>query len=173
MAFGERERSSLFAFARTRLLAKQAIRVIHLSGETFTKERIKKITEGRKLILAPRSCSQNISGWRKRKESRVRSTYRRLGKWNIGQAKNKKKSNTLFLIQAIFVRKRNGFAKRRRRRVILSIRIAIFRSTTFFILTRNSKSANSIYHLGIMCSNINSRETCDGKKKKKITRTES
>lgn len=133
----------------------------------------KKITEGRKLILAPRSCSQNISGWRKRKESRVRSTYRRLGKWNIGQAKNKKKSNTLFLIQAIFVRKRNGFAKRRRRRVILSIRIAIFRSTTFFILTRNSKSANSIYHLGIMCSNVNSRETCDGKKKKKITRTES
>jgi len=42
VAFGERERSSLFAFARTRLLAKQAIRVIHLSGETFTKERIKK-----------------------------------------------------------------------------------------------------------------------------------
>lgn len=60
-------------------------------GKLLRKRGFKKITEGRKLILAPRSCSQNISGWRKRKESRVRSTYRRLEKWNIGQAKNKKK----------------------------------------------------------------------------------
>lgn len=38
VAFGERERSSLFAFARTRLLAKRAIRVIRLSGKLYGRE---------------------------------------------------------------------------------------------------------------------------------------
>lgn len=42
MAFGERERSSLFAFARTRLLAKRAIRVIRLSGKLYGREGKKK-----------------------------------------------------------------------------------------------------------------------------------
>lgn len=66
VAFGERERSSLFAFARTRLLAKQAIRVISVClGKLLGKrglKRKKEIAEGRKLILAPRSCSLKISG---------------------------------------------------------------------------------------------------------------
>lgn len=49
VAFGERERSSFFAFARTRLLAKRAIRVIRLSGKLLRKKRIKKKSqEGKK-----------------------------------------------------------------------------------------------------------------------------
>jgi len=48
VAFGERERSSLFAFARTRLLAKRAIRVIRLSGKLYGREG-KKIAERKKI----------------------------------------------------------------------------------------------------------------------------
>lgn len=100
MAFGERERSSLFAFARTRLLAKRAIRVIRLSGKLYGREGKKKSQEEKKLILAPRSCSQNISGEEGKgkggeggKGSRDRSTYLRGGlkRQNIGQVKTKGK----------------------------------------------------------------------------------
>lgn len=72
VAFGERERSSLFAFARTRLLAKRAIRVIRLSGKLYGREGKKKSQEEKKLILAPRSCSQNISSVKKGRERKDR-----------------------------------------------------------------------------------------------------
>lgn len=65
MAFGERERSSLFAFARTRLLRIEPSVLSVCLGKLYGREGKKKKEElagGKKLILAPRSCSQNISG---------------------------------------------------------------------------------------------------------------
>lgn len=60
VAFGERERSSLFAFARTRLLAKRAIRVIRLSGKLYGREGKKNRRKKKKLILAPHAHAARI-----------------------------------------------------------------------------------------------------------------
>jgi len=43
-------------------LAKRAIRVIRLSGKLYGREGKKNCRKKKKLILAPRSCSQDISG---------------------------------------------------------------------------------------------------------------
>lgn len=136
MAFGERERSSLFAFARTRLLAKQAIRVIRLSGKLYGREGKKKTIAGRgkKWILAPRSCSQNIfgegeKGKGQRKGSRDRSTYLR----GTGDSRDKtsdkskikggKKQHVILDTNDFCAKTRRCRKATRERRFIISIRV--------------------------------------------------
>lgn len=120
----------------TRLLAKRAIRVIRLSGKLYGREGKKKTIAGRgkKWILAPRSCSQNIfgegeKGKGQRKGSRDRSTYLR----GTGDSRDKTsdkskikggKKQHVILDTNDFCAKTRGCRKAtRERRFIISIRV--------------------------------------------------